>query len=333
MRASQIDPTISAYKALNGPYDWNWYPLAPLQCKAVIYEDSNIWGSWASRGVDGWYLRPSRDHYRCALYYIPETRAYRISGSTEVYPQNCQLPNLTNIQHLRALTDKLAEETKIAAQIPQGRVCIKNRQSNITKILNPSVANNKEQRVRRIEQERQQRVINKKTITTIPRITDTFPIMQSRNPTAKRHLKNTPWTHQRQTRNNTPGAVLLITRIKEPVIQNVVYAHDQMDSILAASMTWMPKVPWARNARHNFISTQAINTLTTREQCTPNEAFRQQALGPRPSTVTPNLQHYANPMVHPVTGNIISRYKKAIKDPSIAKLWKTDFGKEFGGLA
>ena len=63
MRASRINPTISAYKALNGPYNWNRYPLAPLGCKAVIYEDCDIRELWASRGVDGWYLGPSRDHY------------------------------------------------------------------------------------------------------------------------------------------------------------------------------------------------------------------------------------------------------------------------------
>jgi hypothetical protein len=38
-------------------------------------------------------------------------------------------------------------------------------------------------------------------------------------------------------------------------------------------------------------------------------------------------------MVHPFTGDIISSYKKAINDPSIAEIWKTAFGKEFGGLA
>ncbi len=38
-------------------------------------------------------------------------------------------------------------------------------------------------------------------------------------------------------------------------------------------------------------------------------------------------------MVHLVTGDIISSNKKAIRDPSIAELWKTAFGKEFGGLA
>ncbi len=63
MRASRIDPTISAYEALNGPYNWNRYPLAPIGCKAVIYEDCDIRELWASRGVDGWYLGPSRDHY------------------------------------------------------------------------------------------------------------------------------------------------------------------------------------------------------------------------------------------------------------------------------
>jgi hypothetical protein len=36
MRASRVDPTKSAYEILNGPYDWNRYPLAPLGCKAVI---------------------------------------------------------------------------------------------------------------------------------------------------------------------------------------------------------------------------------------------------------------------------------------------------------
>jgi hypothetical protein len=76
LRASGVNPAISAYKALNGPYNWNRYPLAPLGCKAVTYEDRDTQGSWASRGVDRWYLGPSLDHYRCNVYYVPETSAY-----------------------------------------------------------------------------------------------------------------------------------------------------------------------------------------------------------------------------------------------------------------
>ncbi len=41
LRASCIDPSKLAYEILNGPYDWNHYPLAPLGCKAVVYKDGN----------------------------------------------------------------------------------------------------------------------------------------------------------------------------------------------------------------------------------------------------------------------------------------------------
>ncbi len=68
MRASCINPSKLVYEILNGPYDWYRYPLAPLGCKAVIYEDGDTCGSGASRGVNGWYLGPSKDYYHCDLY-------------------------------------------------------------------------------------------------------------------------------------------------------------------------------------------------------------------------------------------------------------------------
>ena len=107
LRTSRTNPAISAYEALNGPYDWNRYPLAPFGCKAIIYEAPAVCGSWASRGTDAWYLGPSKDHYRCNLFYVPKTRAYRISGSAELLPQHCQLPNLSRDEHLKALTEEL----------------------------------------------------------------------------------------------------------------------------------------------------------------------------------------------------------------------------------
>ena len=105
MRLLRIDPSKSAYESLYGPYDWNRYPLASLGCKAVVYEDGNTRGLWASHGVDGWYLGPLMDHYQCNLYFIPKTQACRTSGLTELFPKHCQLPNLTPHQHFRALTD------------------------------------------------------------------------------------------------------------------------------------------------------------------------------------------------------------------------------------
>ena len=50
---------------------------------------------------------------------------------------------------------------------------------------------------------------------------------------------------------------------------------------------------------------------------------------------TPDIdfEHLAMPMVHPVTGETISSYKKLKNDPATAETWMTVFGKEFDGLA
>jgi len=46
-----------------------------------------------------------------------------------------------------------------------------------------------------------------------------------------------------------------------------------------------------------------------------------------------NFQHYPNPMVHLVTAQTISSYKKLMHDPATAKVSQTAFGKDFRGMA
>jgi hypothetical protein len=132
------------------------------------------------------------------LHSSPETRAYCISGSTELFPQHCQIPCLTKHQHFWALTEELAKVVEEANVTPAGRRLIKTLQMKIKHALNlPDVQ--EEQRVREQEQrmarENEQRVIDDTPILTIPRITDAPAIMQSRNPMAKRMLKNNPRVH------------------------------------------------------------------------------------------------------------------------------------------
>jgi hypothetical protein len=45
------------------------------------------------------------------------------------------------------------------------------------------------------------------------------------------------------------------------------------------------------------------------------------------------IEHYANPMVHPVTSRIISSYKRLMHTPATAEVWQTVFGKDLGGMA
>jgi len=118
LRPSSTNPEISAYEALNGPYDWNRYPLAPPGCKAIIYKVLAVRGSWVSRGTDMWYLGPSKDHYQCNLFYVPKTRAYSISGSGQLFPQHCQVPNLSWDEHLKALMEELTHSTSYGRRGP-----------------------------------------------------------------------------------------------------------------------------------------------------------------------------------------------------------------------
>jgi hypothetical protein len=207
LRALRIKPAKLVYKVLYKPYDWNLYPFAPLGCKAVVYKDGDTRGSWALCGVDGWYLGPSMDHYRSDLYYISETCGYQILGSTKLFPQHCQLPDMTPHQHFHALTNKLTADADCASTTPKGQSILQLLQDCIMALLAPPPTA-KEQRVNNHTiREAEQRVIDDSPIITISRITDALGIIEARNLTAKRKLKEMPCIHCRVTRNNTPGIV------------------------------------------------------------------------------------------------------------------------------
>jgi hypothetical protein len=59
LRQFHINPNQSAYEALEGPYDWNQHPMAPLGTKTIIYDDADLQASWAPHGLDAWLLGPS----------------------------------------------------------------------------------------------------------------------------------------------------------------------------------------------------------------------------------------------------------------------------------
>jgi hypothetical protein len=129
--------------------------------------------------MDAWFLGPSTDHYRCNLYYVPETRAYRISGSAKIFPQHCQVPNLSANAHLKALTKELKTTTATAAKTTKGRRLIKSLATAITPILTPT--NAEEQRVATdigIEIPNSNR--QEAPIVTIQQISDAPEIMQTR---------------------------------------------------------------------------------------------------------------------------------------------------------
>ena len=76
--------SVSAYEGLFGsPFDFRAHPIGPPGAAIVIHEKPSIRGSWAPHGVDGLYLGPALDHYRCFRVYVKSTAFHRIADTVE----------------------------------------------------------------------------------------------------------------------------------------------------------------------------------------------------------------------------------------------------------
>jgi hypothetical protein len=213
LRQLQINPHISAYETLEGPYDWNHFPLAPHRTKAIIYEDADTRASWAPHGVDAWMLGPSKDHYQCHLYYDPKKSEQRVSGSADLFLQNCIEPTFTPVTHVKELADELQ---KMLATMPCKKLTLA-----ILKMLkehvNAYIAGNQlPQPPQPLDQRVQQRVIDGATQSLPPilqRVSTSQVTVLANNPTTPRKLQTTKRTHKCNTQANTLGSLPCITTV------------------------------------------------------------------------------------------------------------------------
>jgi hypothetical protein len=198
-----------------------------------------------------------------------------------------------------------------------------------------------EQRVildqQRAAREEEQRVINKSPIITLPRLADAPPIKLTSNPTAKRDLRKTPHLHRRVTRNNLPGVTRPATTIELiPIVP--VQTQRPCRKLTTPTRVQPRRGPWVTGnaipsgAQQRIVTRHAVNILTLKEETSFSTIHTPRALL-KHAKVPINFEHYANPMVHPVTGCTISSYKKLMHDPATAEVWQTAFGKDFGGMA
>jgi hypothetical protein len=225
LRPSRIGPSMLAYEAIHGPYDWNHFPLTLPGCKVVIYKAPESRGSWASHGTDAWYVRPSLEHYQCNHFFVPETCAYRVSGLAELFPQHCQVPYLMWNKHLKEVINELITTlhelppdkririmSRITAKLSAPLVGAEPRQLmypvhewllpradvQLNSYVPPPVEQVVpigEQRVKqRVEQTVEPTVDIPANVPIFQRITNAPPIMNAPNPTQKRKSKLTKHT-------------------------------------------------------------------------------------------------------------------------------------------
>jgi hypothetical protein len=345
LRTSRIDPSKSAYEVLEGPHDFNRHPWAPPGCRAVIHEPADSRSSWGPRGIDAWYIAPATNHYRSYNFYVPETRAYRISASAQFFPAFCDIPTESPVEAAARTAAELIIELRKHRNDNSAPAL--SRHQRAIKIIN-DIYKHIGQQPPRVEE----------PDGTSPRVEPTL----SNNPTAPRVLKSTPRTHNRVTRNNTPGLaeppvapkqVKPATRrsprlnptapptptpqptpsekpAMSPPVANPLLDEDDDDSVI---------IPIA-----NIPATKPISVSSP--QLIPNDALQAFVFNAcsqpcndnflpkwRRFTPMPHLEHFASPVVHPVTGETIDKYEKLMNDPATRDIWTTAFGKEIGGLA
>jgi hypothetical protein len=93
-RTSRVNPKLSAYAILDGQFEFDRTPMAPVGTKALVFLDPKKRTTWQSHAVDAWYVGPAKKHYRCYKFYIPETKGYRIANTAKFYPAHCKTPTI-----------------------------------------------------------------------------------------------------------------------------------------------------------------------------------------------------------------------------------------------
>jgi hypothetical protein len=98
MRKSRINPNISAWEQLHGPFNYDRTPLAPPGIKVLIHEKPSVRETWAPHAVDGYYLAPAMQHYRCFRVYVTETRSERIADTLVWQPGEILIPKMSSLE-------------------------------------------------------------------------------------------------------------------------------------------------------------------------------------------------------------------------------------------
>ncbi|EEC47130.1 predicted protein [Phaeodactylum tricornutum CCAP 1055/1] len=92
LRRSRINPKLSAHAQLHGAFDYNRTPLAPPGTRVLVHVKPSVREMWAPHAVEGWYLGPALNHYRCHRVWITETRAERVADTLSCFPTRIPMP-------------------------------------------------------------------------------------------------------------------------------------------------------------------------------------------------------------------------------------------------
>ena len=85
-----------AWAQVNGEFNYNRTPLAPPGVRVLVHQKPTVRETWAPHAVEGWYLGPALNHYRCYRVWVDETSAERIADTLAWFPTQFPMPTASS---------------------------------------------------------------------------------------------------------------------------------------------------------------------------------------------------------------------------------------------
>ena len=95
LRQATINPSISAWEYLNGPFNYDATPLGPLGIKVLIHKKASDRHSWDFRAKEGWSVGVTLEHYRCQRVIPKDTKSEMVSDTVEFRHHDLTQPSVT----------------------------------------------------------------------------------------------------------------------------------------------------------------------------------------------------------------------------------------------
>ena len=107
-----MNPKISMYDYVYGPYDYNVDYFVPIEMETLVHDNPNRRGTFAEHCSKGFVLVTAFEHYRSCVIWMKDTKATRISDT--VFHKNKYITNLefTPKDRVIAAARKLADTLK-----------------------------------------------------------------------------------------------------------------------------------------------------------------------------------------------------------------------------
>jgi len=314
LRASRINPKLSAYAQVFGTYNYNSHPIGPPGTLVMIHEKPNQRKSWAPHAIEGWYVGPSMEHYRCYNIWNPATRHMRIADTLTWLPTKVPSPLPTDAERITAAIEDITEMVK--NNTPNQTQLVQTNQldelNRIKEIFTPNLSPQVQETPDYVESDYKARASSN--------ISDDADIVSPTEDQARRPTTRSMTRHDNEKIDKSTAEAIPAPKATRTPLENILYAPSRhTEKVFNTPLLRVePKGPETPGTKGRFVA--AVALLAEQEQNT-------QIL----QTAGSNWEETCYKAVHPDTGEAVE-YKDLVNS-SEGYLWTECCAEEIGRLA